>query len=71
MGALKSFVAIELADDIKKLVKFNEDVDIIQSLKDKLDKFDDDDMVKITKEIGSLKITDLELVNEELLEREL
>jgi len=61
---------VDLAEDVKCLVNVNPDVKISDELKDKLDKFDNNDLVLITKEIGApygLLIKDLELVTEELI----
>ena len=64
-------ISIELVEDMKDLVKFNEDVQIEKSVEEKLNSLGNDDLIKVTKELGSLKIKDIELVNEELLKKEL
>lgn len=71
MVEIMEIVAVELASDVKGLIQWNPDVQISKELKQKLSEFQDDDLIKVKKEIGSLKITHVEKVTEELLEREL
>ena len=62
---------IELAEDLKDLIKFNPDVKASDDIKEKIKKFDDDNLIKVTKECGSLIIKDVEHVTEELLKKDL
>ncbi|MBU3958161.1 MAG: hypothetical protein KKB25_03735 [Nanoarchaeota archaeon] len=71
MADEKQIIDIDLAEDVKQLLKVNEDIEISGELKGKINAFDDDDFLKVTKAIGSLKILDAELVDDELLTREL
>jgi len=61
------FVSIELAEDVKNLVKFNSDVKVEEHIKRKIFSFQDDDILVVTKEVTPLKIIDVELVDEKLL----
>lgn len=67
----KQIIDIDLAEDVKQLLKINEDIEISNELKSKINSFNNDDFLKVTKAIGSLKILDAELVDDELLTREL
>jgi len=60
------FVSIELAEDVKNLVKFS-DVRVEEHIKRKIFSFQDDDILVVTKEVTPLKIIDVELVDEKLL----
>jgi len=66
---MKGTISIELVEDVKELVGSNLDVKISDELKNKLDGFGSDELVEIKKEIGSLKITNIELVTEESVKR--
>jgi len=66
------FVSIELAEDVKNLVKFNSDVKVEGHVKHKILGFQDDDILEVTKQFSPfLKIIDVKLVDEKLLEKEL
>ena len=67
----KQIIDIDLAEDVKQLLKINEDIEISNELKSKINSFNNDDFLKVTKAIGSLKILGAELVDDELLTREL
>ncbi len=67
----KLIIDIDLAEDVKQLVKVNEDIQISAELKNKINNFSNDDFLKVTKCIGSLKILNVELVDEALLAEEL
>ena len=67
----KTVIDVDLAGNVKKLIKINKDVQIDNSIAKKVNEFDDYDLLKVTKGIGSLKIIDAELVDEKLLEKEL
>lgn len=67
---IKPMISMDLAGDIKSLVILNPDVKINENLKSRLNTYDDYDLVKITKEFGSFKITNLELVTEELIKKD-
>lgn len=71
MADEKQIIDIDLAEDVKQLLKVNEDIEINNELKSKINNFNNDDFLKVTKAIGSLKILDAELVDDELLTREL
>ncbi len=71
MTELTKIIDVDLAEDIKNLVKLNSEVEVIAAVKQKIEEFNNDDLVKVTKEIGSLKIIDVELLDEELLAKEL
>lgn len=72
MGSAVKFVDIDLAEDVKGFVLCNNDVTCNNELKEKILDYDNDDLLKVTKEIGSFtKILSVELVNEELLAKEL
>ncbi len=69
---MKEIIDIDLAGDVNEFIKINEDVDITPELKTKIENFDNMDLVKVTKQIGSFtKILNVELVDDELLEKEL
>ena len=68
---VKQLISIELAEDVQNLIKFNKDVEIDAKLKEDIESFDSCELIKLTKEIGSLKIKGAEIVDDELLEREL
>ena len=71
MGEFKKIIDVSLGEEVKKLLKFNSDLKVTPELKEKIYSFPNDELIKVTKEIGSLKITDAELVTEELLQKEL
>ena len=71
MPKLEPVISIELAEDMKHLLKHNTDVVITDTLQQQIIDSDNDDLLKITKEFGSFKITAVELVTEELLDKEL
>ena len=65
------FIEVELASDVKKLIKINQDVQIEESLKNEIINYDDDDLLKVTKEFGSLKIKAVEPITDALLSKEI
>lgn len=72
MTEIVKFVDIDLAEDVKGFILCNSDVTCDKRMKDKILAFDNDDLLKVTKEIGSFtKILDVELVDEALLTKEL
>lgn len=71
MENVNPIISVELAGDVKELVAKNPDVKIDEPLNDKLIGFDNDVLVKVTKEFGSLKISGIDEITEELLEKEL
>ena len=50
---------IQLAEDVKNFIKFNEDVIVSESLMKKIESFNDYDLIKVVKEIHPLKIVEL------------
>jgi hypothetical protein len=64
-------IDVDLALDVKNLVNINKEVKISEELNKKLQCYDDFDLLKVTKLLGSLEIGDIEIVDEELLQKEL
>lgn len=64
-------IDIELAIDVKNLVQVNTDVTVSPELKAQILKYDDDELLEVTKIFGSLNIVNVEVVNEELLKKKL
>lgn len=72
MPDIVKFVDIDLAEDVKGFVLCNSDVTCDEEMKAKILAFDNDDLLKVTKEMGSFtKILKVELVDEALLAKEL
>jgi len=64
-----TFSEVELGEDLKGLVSFNSDSYLNEELKETIMAFDDDDLIKVTKQIASpIKIIAVEKVNEEMIE---
>jgi hypothetical protein len=68
----KKIVDVDLASDVKGFIEINDDVECEEALKEKINAADNDDLLKVTKEIDSFtKILKVEVVDEELLKKEL
>ena len=52
-----------LAADLKEIVNLNKDVECEDGLKKQINDFDDNALIKFTKELGSIKITNAELID--------
>ncbi|MEK6761066.1 MAG: hypothetical protein AABX93_04040 [Nanoarchaeota archaeon] len=67
-----TFSEIELAGDLKSFVSFNSGSCSNEELEKEILELDDDDLYKVTKTIASpIKITQIEKVTDELLEKAL
>ena len=67
-----TFTEVELAEDVKNFISFNSDSYTDESLKDEIFDYDNDDLLKVTKNIGSpIKITKVEKITDELLDKAL
>lgn len=62
---------IMLALDLKELIENNQDVVVEKKIADEIYAFEDDDMIKIEKSLGSINITSAEKVTEEMIEKDL
>lgn len=68
----KHIIDIDSAKEVKQLIEINDDIEIAPELEKQVNAFDDDDLLKVTKTIGSFtKILAVELVTEELLQKDL
>ena len=70
-GTLKSLEYVDMAGNVKVLIKSNQSVKIDEGLKKKLRKIDDSQLVKITKTLGSINIVGVEEITKDLLAKEL
>ena len=72
MAEAKKFIDVNLAEEVKEFISVNSDVECKKELKDKIFSFDDLELIKVTKEIGSsTKILGADILTEELLAKEL
>jgi len=72
MTETKQIIDIDLAEDVKEFVSQNNEVQIEGDLKQKINGADNDELLKITKYIGSpTKIVNVEIVDDVLIEKEL
>jgi hypothetical protein len=66
------FSEIELAGDVKSFVSLNTDSCENEEFKEIISSSDDDDLLKVTKQVASpLKIIDVQKVTDELLDKAL
>lgn len=60
-----------LAADLKDLINLNPDVVCSKEIKDKINNYDDNKLLKYTKELGSITIIAVEEITKESIIREL
>lgn len=67
-----TFSEVELAEEVKSFISFNTDSYTDEILKEKILAYDDDDLLKVTKNMASpIKIIGVEKITDELLEKAL
>lgn len=59
---------VELVEDVVELIQHNDDVEVDESAQNTLSDLYQDDMIMVTKEIGSLKIKDVKHLDDDTIE---